>query len=121
MVKIYGFLEGPAAGGWLVSATCECGARLMEHVVAKAEDARDDIGVTSQRQHKLYREHCIERHNGEAFQVEWIDDPSNYEGLRQADVEVVDWNKDDFAALTGQLQKAFSSDDEKALPENDCQ
>lgn len=117
MIKIYAFLEGPAlTGGWEVTATCECGVRLVRHISAKAEDAQHDIGVTSHEQHKLYRDHCSAQHQGAPFQVEWVDHPSNYQRVHQSDVEVVSWSKDDFYSLADQLQAAFSADREKSPP-----
>jgi hypothetical protein len=111
VITIYGFLEGPApTGGWEVTATCQCGVRVLWHISVKAEDAQHDIGVTSREQHELYRAHCSELHQGEPFQVEWIDDPSNYQGLHQADVEVMSWSKDDLSSLADQLQKTFPAD-----------
>lgn len=117
MIKIYGFLEGPApTGGWEVTATCQCGVRLVRHISAKAEDARHDIGVTSHEQHELYHAHCSEQHQGDPFQVEWVDDPSNYQGVRQADVEVVSWSEDDLSSLAALLRTPFSANQEKSPP-----
>ncbi|MBA2392573.1 MAG: hypothetical protein H0V70_07485 [Ktedonobacteraceae bacterium] len=122
MIKMYGFLEGPApTGGWEVTVTCQCGMRLVRHISAKAEDARHDVGVTSSEQHALYHNHCSEHHQGEPFQVEWVDDPSNYQGLRQSDVEVVGWSKDDLSSLADQFRTTFVGDHKKspASPEDD--
>ncbi|GLV55025.1 hypothetical protein KDH_18720 [Dictyobacter sp. S3.2.2.5] len=122
MITIYGFLEGPApTGGWEVTVTCQCGTRLLRHISMKAEDAQHDIGVTSQEQHDLYQAHCSERHQGEAFNVRWVDDPSNYQGVRQSDVEVVAWSEDDLASLANQFKKTFPVNHESSAtpPEED--
>ena len=115
MIKIYGFLEGPVpTGGWEVTATCQCGVRLVRHISAKAEDAQHDIGVTSHEQHELYHAHCSERHQGEPFQVEWVDHPSNYQGVRQSDVEVVSWSENEVSSLFDLLRTTFSAEHEKS-------
>ena len=115
MITIYGFLEGPApTGGWEVTATCECGVRLLRHISVKAEDAQHDIGVTSSEQHELYRDHCSKQHQGEPFKVEWVDDPSNYQGVRQSDVEVVSWSEGELSSLADLLQTTFTADHENS-------
>lgn len=122
MIHMYGFLEGPApTGGWEVTVTCECGVRLVRHISAKAEDAQHDVGVTSHEQHQLYHDHCSEQHQGEPFQVEWVDDPSNYQGLRQSDVTVLSWSENDLSSLAEQLRTTFSVDHEQSPtpPENE--
>jgi hypothetical protein len=107
MITIYGFLDDPAPnGGWDVIVTCECGA-VLQYVATNAEQARYDIGVTSQEKHVLYRAHCAKQHQGEPFQVQWLDDPSSHQWPQQPGIEVVDWSKDDFAALADQLQTEF--------------
>lgn len=110
MITMYGFLEGLASlGGCEVTVTCQCGTCLLRHISATAEDARHDIGVTSLEQHELYRAHCAEQHQNEPFQVEWIDDPSNYQGVRQSDVEVLNWQENELSFLSDQFHKAFST------------
>ncbi len=122
MIKLYGFLEGPVAtGGWEVTVTCQCGMHLVRRISAKAEDALYDIGISSHEQHEIYHAHCAEQHQGEPFTLEWVDDPSNYQGVRQSDVEVVDWNEHELSSLGDVLRTAFSAQHEKSPtpPEND--
>ena len=121
MITIYCFLEGPAAtGGWEVTATCECGARLLRHVSAQAEDAQYDIGATSQEQHELYRAHSAEQHESQPFQIDWVDDPSNYQGLHQTSIEVLDWDQSELAAMAAELKKVFpGTHEEPPFEEND--
>jgi len=115
VIKIYGFLEGPApTGGWEVTVVCQCGVRLLQHISAQAEDARHDIGVTSREQHELYYDHCSEQHQGEPFELEWVDDPSNHPGLHPSGVEVVSWSEDELSSLANLLQTTFLADHENS-------
>jgi hypothetical protein len=115
MIKIYGFLEGPApTGGWEITATCQCGVCLVRHISTKMEDAQHDIGVTSHEQHELYHDHCTEQHQGEPFQLEWVDHPSNYQGVRQSDVEVINWSEDEVSSLANLLRTTLPADHENS-------
>lgn len=57
-----------------IVALAEDGSLLAQHVSLSLEDAKHDIGITSDWQHKHYAEHYPD-----GYELEWVEDPSSHE------------------------------------------
>jgi hypothetical protein len=118
MIHIYGFLdddfvdEAVAGSDKEIIVLCQCGASLLQLIMDKTADAKYAIGLTSHEHHDLYHAHCAKQHQGEAFSVEWVDDPSKLPKFRQPGVEVVEWSQDDLDTLTDQFRASLPIDQE---------
>ena len=83
-MKIYCFVNsGAGTSDQEVVAVCECGDGLAGHLSSSKSWAMHDIGVTSEWKHNHYQKHSVEKHSGEPFETEWIDDPENHQALQE--------------------------------------
>ena len=81
-MKIYCFVNSGAESDWQnVLAMCEDGNVLASHISSSEHYARNDIGITSDRKHDLYKKHCLD-----GYKLVWVDwkDVNNHEGIASA-------------------------------------
>ncbi len=80
-MKIYCFINGywvGDPGDLRVTALCEDGHFLAWHISSSESFAKYDIGITSERQHDKYKEHCPD-----GYELVWCDD-LKHDGLQVA-------------------------------------
>lgn len=77
--KIFCFINSSSNFGVDVVAICEDGHALGGHFSSNESWAKHDIGLTSDRKHDKYKEHCPE-----GFQLIWVEDPKNHKELGEA-------------------------------------
>ena len=63
----------------MTQALSEDGWGLGSHVSSSESFAKHDIGLTSDWHHDTYRAHYPD-----GYEVEWVDDPKNHEGVERA-------------------------------------
>lgn len=81
-MKIYLFATPGAFGhaeNYTGHALCEDGDFLAGHVSSTVEWVQYDLGLTSERKHVGYKEHCRD-----GYSLEWVDDPYNHPGVTEA-------------------------------------
>jgi hypothetical protein len=76
--KIY-VSYSPYGNDVIAAALCEDGTRLASHLSSNVAFSQYDMGLTSERKHPLYKEHCPE-----GYELVWVDDPTTHEGWKSA-------------------------------------
>lgn len=82
--KVFAFINGGSGTDWVRGcAIDEHGECVGQHVSSSDGYARYDMGAT---EHKaMHYADYVKRYGSEdAFEVEWVDDPRNHEGLMAA-------------------------------------
>jgi hypothetical protein len=78
-MKIYCFCNGGSPGWYVVMAMAEDGHVLASHVCSEEGFFKHDIGITSTWKHDIYEAHCPA-----GYELEWVDEPKQHEGLKAA-------------------------------------
>lgn len=78
--KIYCFINSGKGTDWQnVQALTEDGVFIAGHISSNEGYAKHDIGLTSDWKHEIY-----EKEYPEGYELEWVDDPKNHEGILAA-------------------------------------
>lgn len=79
MPKIYLFCYPYDEHDFAGLAIAEDGTLLAGHLSSSVDFSKHDMGFTSNWKHEEYKVHYPE-----GFELEWVDDPNNHEGLASA-------------------------------------
>lgn len=78
--KIYCFNNGGSRDWYEAVAIAEDGTVLAGHICSHESFMRHDLGIDSTWKHESYNAHYGEGN----WELEWISDPRNHEGLQAA-------------------------------------